>query len=263
MIDAAPLNSDFILGMRVDRCEPDEWESKIMHLATNRSSSYICVPNVHLCIITVDNLEFRQVINQADLIVSDSAILESARTILTGHKTTDVLKGDKIMWRLIAAAHKKNVSIGLIGGRTEESLNALIDEVQRKFPGINVGFSYCPPFRELTADERQSVIAGVNNNNVGLLFLGIGGFKQENWMSTHKGEIHAAMIGVGAAFDTISGDVSASPDWVHRNRLEWLYRLAKEPRRLGKRYLLTSPRFLILIAQEYIKGRLSSRSTGS
>ena len=67
-------------------------------------------------------------------------------------------------------------------------------------------------------------------------------------MAQYKPLIHATMIGVGAAFDFNAGAVRPSPPWVHKAGLEWLYRLLAEPRRLWRRYITTSPRFLFHLA---------------
>ena len=74
-------------------------------------------------------------------------------------------------------------------------------------------------------------------------------------MAEHTERVDAMMIGVGAAFDFNAGVVEASPPWVHKSGLEWLYRLIKEPRRLWRRYFETSPRFLWLL----VIGSLQSR----
>ena len=81
-------------------------------------------------------------------------------------------------------------------------------------------------------------------------FFGIGCPKQEQWMARYKGRIRGSMIGVGAAFDTLSGAVPTAPDWVHRAGLEWAVRLLREPRRLARRYLHAAPRFVWLLARD-------------
>jgi N-acetylglucosaminyldiphosphoundecaprenol N-acetyl-beta-D-mannosaminyltransferase len=78
--------------------------------------------------------------------------------------------------------------------------------------------------------------------------MGLGCPKQEKWMSAHKDILSAVMLGVGASFDFYAGNVKESPEWIGNLGLEWLFRLAQEPRRLWKRYLILNPRFILLAA---------------
>ena len=64
-------------------------------------------------------------------------------------------------------------------------------------------------------------------------------------MHAHRGRVNAVMLGVGAAFDYHAGTVPRAPHWMQANGLEWLHRLATEPRRLGPRYLVTNTRFIV------------------
>ena len=91
------------------------------------------------------------------------------------------------------------------------------------------------------------MLRGLTASGARLVFVGIGCPKQEQWMARYTGRVSAALIGVGAAFDTIGGVVKSSPTFVHRMGLEWLFRLMREPRRLYRRYLGTAPRFVLLL----------------
>ena len=97
------------------------------------------------------------------------------------------------------------------------------------------------------------MLDGLSCSGAKLVFVGIGCPKQERWMAQYKDRLSAALIGVGAAFDTISGRVPASPPLVHKLGLEWLFRLCREPRRLYKRYLGAAPRFLWLVFWEFMQ----------
>jgi N-acetylglucosaminyldiphosphoundecaprenol N-acetyl-beta-D-mannosaminyltransferase len=77
-----------------------------------------------------------------------------------------------------------------------------------------------------------------------LLFVGLGCPKQEHWIVEHLGRVYAVMFAVGAAFDLLAGNQRRAPRWMRRCGLEWVYRLASEPRRLAKRYLKHNPRFV-------------------
>ena len=76
-------------------------------------------------------------------------------------------------------------------------------------------------------------------------------------MASHKGRVNAVMLGVGAAFDFLAGVKRQAPAWMMRAGLEWLFRLATEPRRLWRRYVYHNPRFMALLAGQYVKSLIA------
>jgi N-acetylglucosaminyldiphosphoundecaprenol N-acetyl-beta-D-mannosaminyltransferase len=88
----------------------------------------------------------------------------------------------------------------------------------------------------------------------GIVFVGLGCPKQEHWMAEHRGRVNAVMIGVGAAFDFHAGTVQRAPAWMRDNGLEWLHRLASEPGRLWRRYLVTNTLFVLGAARQLLFG---------
>ncbi len=92
------------------------------------------------------------------------------------------------------------------------------------------------------------MVCEINVSEARLLFVGLGCPKQELWMAAHRGRVNAVMLGVGAAFDFLSGQKPQAPRWMMAVGLEWLFRLVTEPRRLWKRYLTCNPQFIFLFA---------------
>lgn len=131
-------------------------------------------------------------------------------------------------------------------------LESLIQAMQVQYEDLKVAFSLSPPFRVIAPEEDESIIEQINSSNTRILFVGLGCPKQEIWMAEHCGKVNAVMIGVGAAFDFHSGLKPQAPVWMQKIGLEWLFRLATEPRRLWKRYLYHNPRFLILAVADLL-----------
>jgi N-acetylglucosaminyldiphosphoundecaprenol N-acetyl-beta-D-mannosaminyltransferase len=104
----------------------------------------------------------------------------------------------------------------------------------------------------LTPDEDERVIGAINAAGVRILFIGLNTPKQDYWMAAHKGRVQAVMVGVGAAFDFLAGTKPQAPRWMMPLGLEWLFRLATEPRRLWKRYLKHNPRYAVLLALQVL-----------
>jgi N-acetylglucosaminyldiphosphoundecaprenol N-acetyl-beta-D-mannosaminyltransferase len=150
---------------------------------------------------------------------------------------------------LLRAASQHAIPVFFYGG-TEKILSVISEYVKEHYPTIPTVGSYSPPFRALTPDEEIEVINKINKSGAKLVFVSLGCPKQERWMASMKGRIKATMIGVGAAFSTLSGVRKIAPRWMRRSGLEWLYRLFQEPKRLFKRYLYTNTKFIFLILWE-------------
>jgi N-acetylglucosaminyldiphosphoundecaprenol N-acetyl-beta-D-mannosaminyltransferase len=162
---------------------------------------------------------------------------------LKGHAQQDRVDGPDTMWRACEAARDHGIKVGLFGGRPEV-LDALLDAMRRDFPGLQVAYSFSPPFREPTPEEDERWCREIEEAGVGLLFVGLGCPKQERWLGHHRGRIPAVMLGLGAAFDFHAGQVQRAPAWMRRYGLEWLHRLMSDPRRLWWRYLSTNSLFV-------------------
>ena len=246
----------FMLGMRLDYTSSDQFIDEFIHSAQHGISAYCCVPDVYQCVICHDNEEHRAIVNGADYVVSDSVILQNARAMRYGVPVKKTLLGSRLMQELCREAAANNIPVALIGGRDEGTLARIKLALSEDFPDLDIAYAYSPPFRPLTPVEEETILHMLSATDARLVFFGIGCPKQEQWMARYKGRINASMIGVGAAFDTIGGLVSASPEYVHRFGLEWLFRLVREPRRLYRRYLVTAPRFVLLIIADWMRSRV-------
>ena len=126
----------------------------------------------------------------------------------------------------------------------------------KAYPGLRVAGTMSPPFRDLTPAEEASVVAESNAAKPDYVWVGLGAPKQDLWVAAFRGRLEAAaLLAVGAAFDFHSGRRRRAPLWMQRTGTEWLYRLMKEPRRLGSRYTVVNARFLWLVLNEWLRGR--------
>lgn len=134
-----------------------------------------------------------------------------------------------------------------------------------RFPGLEVAGTHAPPFRELSEAEDQAIVDTVNAASADVLWVGLGSPKQELWAAAHEARLQSHLIlPVGAAFDFHSGKLRRAPSWMRRLGLEWLFRLAMEPRRLLRRYVVTNSRFvLLLIREEWSRRRGGAEPTAS
>lgn len=246
--DITPAPNGQLLGMRVDLLSSKQAVEAIVASAGERRAGYVCVTNVHQCMMTFDDPAFRAVVNGSNLVLPDSMILRRAFGLR--HRMTMPVseKGADLMLSLCAAAEREQLPVALVGGRDDALLDTLSRKLLDRFPRLHIAFRHSPPFRPTSPAEVEQLATDLDASGAKLIFVGLGCPKQERWMAQYKPLLRAMMIGVGAAFDFNSGAVRPSPPWVHKAGLEWLYRLAAEPRRLWRRYLTTSPRFLLHLA---------------
>lgn len=133
----------------------------------------------------------------------------------------------------------------LLGG-SEESIRLLQQRLGERYPGVQIAGHYCPPMPPWPEGEDERILAALRESGAHCIWVGLGCPRQERWLYTHKSELPPGLyFGVGAAFNFHAGLVRQAPRWVRRCGLEWLFRLACEPRRLFRRYLVHHTRFLL------------------
>ena len=226
----------------VDRCH--QWIAARRTGMAGARARYICVTSVHGVMTARDDREVREILNGADIVTPDGMPLVWALRSLG--LSQQRVYGPQLMLRLCEAAARHNYKIYLYGA-TEECLGALRQRLHARYPGLRIVGWFSPPFRTLTEDEDRLVESRILDSGADLVFVGISTPKQERWMYAHRASFPGAiLIGVGAAFDFHAGRVRQAPAWIQAHGLEWLFRLAMEPARLWRRYLLVTPRFLPL-----------------
>ncbi len=240
-----------VAGLKLDYLAPND----LVRLVLDRSEiggGFCCVQNVHQCMEVHRDPRFRQAVNAATYRVSDSKILDLARRFLFGVPALPTLRGADLIVYLARAATAEGKRIGFFGG-SEATLAELNRRLRAEIPGCHIGYSFSPPFGSFSERGDPGFAEAINRSSVDILFVGLGCPKQEWWMYRNRRLVRPFMLGVGAAFDFVAGTKRASPDWVHRVGLEWLYRFAQEPRRLWRRYLIDAPLFIWLVLRQKLR----------
>jgi N-acetylglucosaminyldiphosphoundecaprenol N-acetyl-beta-D-mannosaminyltransferase len=247
------VQSREILGVRVDATNYERATEQIVSWASSGLSRYVSLCTVNQIMEARDSSGYAQVMREADLVTSDGMPLVWLLKRLGIPNATRVY-GPDLMPLVLSAAARRGVPVGFYGG-SSTVLDRLVNLARQRFQGLQIAYAEAPPFRAATAEEDESSIQNLNASGVRILFVGIGSPKQERWMHAHRDRLHCVMIGVGAAFDFLTGAKPQAPRWMQRSGLEWLFRLSSEPSRLWRRYLLQNPRFLALVLSEFLRGR--------
>lgn len=227
-----------ILGVRVDRVEQYEALARIGILAQTEGLSQVVTLNPEYVMRARREPDLMRIINGADLCVPDGiGVIWAAR--LLGKPLRGRVTGTGLLPEICRISARKGYSVFFLGGRPGVAELAAA-ELGRRFPDLKVaGVSGNDPGPQMD----DITVAEINSSGARVLAVAYGCPKQDHWIDAHRHEltgVHMA-IGVGGAFDFISGEIPRAPGWMRRAGLEWLYRLLLEPTRLGR--MLALPRF--------------------
>lgn len=247
-------DSRYVIGMRVDCATYEKAADKIISLAESKKGGYVCTGNAHMALEANRDAEFRQIVNSGDLVTPDGMPLVFLLK-LKGIKEVTRVDGPDLTLIVCEKAQENNIPTGFYGG-TEETLRLMMKNLKAKLPLLNIVYAFSPPFRTLKKEADEKVVEDIKKSGAMILFIGLGCPKQEIWMAEHRDRLSAVMIGVGAAFDFISGTKRRAPRWMQKNSLEWLWRLIQEPQRLWKRYLIGNTVFIWLALKELINEKV-------
>jgi N-acetylglucosaminyldiphosphoundecaprenol N-acetyl-beta-D-mannosaminyltransferase len=246
-----------ILDSHIDAASWDEVISRIAGWAAHRQSRVVALCNVHSVVTASQNAAFNKVIAQSDLALPDGAPVAWAMR-REGFAKQERINGPDLMWRYLGVAEQLRQSVFFYGS-SNDTIDRLMIRIKAAFPKLKIVGMESPPFRELSDEEEQAYIDQINQSGAHVVFVGLGCPKQEAWMASHRGRIKGVMLGVGAAFDYHAGTIQRSPLWMQKAGLEWLYRLASEPRRLVKRYAVTNTIFIYRMAKCMLLGHTGSQ----
>ncbi len=235
-----------ILGVHVNAITMADALQAVNSWICSQDPHYICVTPAHTIMECYDHSDLRDIYNHSGLTTPDGmAIVWLLRS--KGFCFVERVYGPDLMRKVCQQGVEKGYRHYFYGGApgVAEKLSAVL---QQQYPGLQVVGVDSPPFRKLTAEEVKAEQARIRTANPDIVWVGIGSPRQDIWMSKYIDRLNVpVLVGVGAAFDFLSGNKRQAPGWVQRNGLEWFYRLVSEPRRLWRRYLLGYPRFGVLV----------------
>ncbi|MBN1127117.1 MAG: WecB/TagA/CpsF family glycosyltransferase [Sedimentisphaerales bacterium] len=237
-----------IINTNFDFIEYDEVLQRILGWRLSKTKYYITLTNPHSIFLSFRETDMRNANRDAALTLPDGIGIIVAAYLL-GYPRCRRVTGPGLMLYLCDHGRKYGLRHFFYGGQRGVA-GLLADRLQEKYDGLRVAGTYCPPFRELSPKEDFLTIEIINSTKPDIVWVGLGAPKQEKWMLHHWGKItSSAMIGVGAAFDFHSGNVSWAPRWIRSSGLEWAYRLLLEPRRMWRRNL-DSPLFMFHVLRQ-------------
>jgi N-acetylglucosaminyldiphosphoundecaprenol N-acetyl-beta-D-mannosaminyltransferase len=194
-----------------------------------------------------DDEAFREAYAAASLSLADGQPLIWASRLL-GAPLPAKISGSDLVLPLMELAARRRWRVYLLGGKPGVAA-AVATRLEREV-GVQIAGVDCPVISLDGDPEDNAVTERLRDAHPHLVLVALGAPKQELWVHRVRARIRPAVaIAVGAALDFLAGRIRRAPPWMSRYGLEWLFRLAHEPRRLARRYLLKDPRFLLVLGR--------------
>ena len=250
-----------VLGVPISTVTMDSALATIGGWIEAGESRYVSTSDVHCVMRARQEPELMLALRAADMVVPDGKPVEWSARVRAKVPMTRVC-GPDLMLRLSELSARTGWRQYYYGGAPGVA-DKLAQGLSERFPGLNVAGTYCPPFRPLTPQEQADDIARIADAGAQLVWIGLGCPKQDLWMRKHARNIPGAVsIGVGAAFDFHTGRIERAPEFMQKSGLEWAHRLASEPARLWRRYLVMAPQFVVLSGAQTLRS-LAGASQGA
>jgi N-acetylglucosaminyldiphosphoundecaprenol N-acetyl-beta-D-mannosaminyltransferase len=241
-----------LFGVEVNVSNPAQALSELGALLERNQPAYVCFLEGNLLSRLSSDAALREVLNDAALVYPDGiAVLKALRW--NSGPSAERVPGPSLLLEACQFGLDKGWRHYFYGG-AEGVAEQLAERLSQLYPGLQVAGTYSPPFRELNATEEDEIKQHIEANGTTLLWVGLGGPKQEFWMARHLSKIEVPlMLGVGAAFDFHSGARPWAPRWVRKLGLEWLFRMFSGGGRTFRRNLVCVPKVAIMLTREKIR----------
>jgi N-acetylglucosaminyldiphosphoundecaprenol N-acetyl-beta-D-mannosaminyltransferase len=243
-----------LFGIQIDRISMSQAVAEVSGWINQRNGRcrYVVTPNVDHAVMFQERPELRDAYRGASLVLADGAPVVWASRLLRKALPERVAGSDLTPQLFQTAQTTRPLRTFLLGAGPGVALKAAA-KISKRWPAVEVVGTYSPPMGfEHNELENASIIERINSVHPDLLILGLGAPKQELWIHKHHERISAsAALCVGAVIDFLAGEKARAPQALQRLGLEWLHRLASEPKRLAKRYARDAWIFPQLVWREF------------
>lgn len=234
-----------VLGTKFDNVTMDEALARGEALMEKHAASYVVTPNPEIVMCCREDPETAAAVEAASLVIADGiGVIHGAK--LLGTPLRQKLPGIDFTTALMQRMAKKGQSVFLFGAKPGVA-EAAAERLRERFPGLVIAGTNDGYF-----SDDAPIVSKINAARPDLLLVCLGAPKQEKWMFSHAGSLDAGlMIGAGGVLDVFAGIVERAPEKWQKVGLEWLYRLLKEPKRLGR--MMKLPHFLLLVCAQRVR----------
>lgn len=231
-------------GIQVDNITLNEAVARVEMFIASGKPHLIVTPNPEMIVTAQDDVELREIVNNADLRLPDGISMVVVSRIL-GTPLQERVTGIDLMLKLIETSAWKGYSVFLLGSAPGVAEEAAI-KLTAQYPNLKIVGTHHGYFSGDDSEVLKKIIAARPD----ILFAGLGAGRQEKWLNRHLSELKTVGMGIGGSMDVISGRKKRAPKWVQATYIEWLYRLFTEPNRWKRQLAL--PKFLWLIFKKVL-----------
>lgn len=240
-----------VIGVPVSCTDYAQAVDVLTAAALRRRSCIVTALAVHGAVEAARDSDFGQKIAAFDLVLPDGQPIRWALNALFTAGLKDRVYGPELTLRLCERAAAEKIGVYLYGS-TGATVSRLKEALERRYPLLEIVGHEPSVFRPLTPEEDAALVARIVASGAGFVFIGLGCPRQERFAYDHRASIPAVQVCVGAAFDFHAGTKRQAPPWMQDRGLEWLFRLAQEPRRLAGRYILTNSVFIWRLGRQML-----------
>jgi N-acetylglucosaminyldiphosphoundecaprenol N-acetyl-beta-D-mannosaminyltransferase len=233
-----------ILGILVSAVDYETTVAAVAEAALARRGMAVSAMAVHGIMTGCLDQHHKHRLNSLDFVVPDGQPVKWALRWLHRVRLPDRVYGPQLMLEVCTKAERLKLPVFFYGS-TDEILTVLTANLRKQFPGLEIAGVESSRFRCLSSQERQEVISHITDSGARVVFVALGCPRQEVWAYEFRNALSVPVIAVGGAFAVHARAVAQAPEWMQKRGLEWIFRLASEPRRLWKRYVFLNPLFLI------------------
>ena len=246
---AAHPTQSRIFDIPVDLARPGELLQRITGwVGDGKGPRRVMYVNAHVLNQSLEHPALRTALNEADLVYCDGygvRLAAKALEVQIPHRMT----GADWIWDLAALCEVAGLSIYMLGSEPGYAAEAA-DRLLARYPRLRVAGTHHGYF-EVGSPHDDRVVEDIRARRPDILLVGMGTPKQELWAQRNAARVDAGVLWtVGALFDYVSGHTPRAPGWLADNGLEWIFRLAIEPQRMWRRYLLGNPVFVSRVAAQ-------------
>lgn len=248
-----------ILGVGIDAVSRADAGRALEAFVEEGGHHQVVTANIDFLSIATRNVGFKQLVNDADLVTADGTPLLWAARYLGASLPERITGPDLIQ---MAARHSLTQGSSMFFlGAAPGIAAAAVDHLREKYGNIGVAGVYSPPIGDLVGEEDVRIRRLIRDARPDFLFVALGCPKQDFWIDAHRDLDVPVAVGIGGSFDFLSGRIRRAPSWAQRGGLEWAFRLAHEPRRLAKRYLVDDVRTVAQIGLSKFRAREQEASS--
>lgn len=235
-----------ILGVNISMLDMDSTVERIMNMMEESGNHAVFTPNSEIVMNAYKDEDFKSIINSASLRTADGIGLVYASRIV-GKPIKERTAGFDVAMKLVERMAKEGKSLFLFGSKPGVAERAG-EILQKKTPGLKIAGTQNGYF---TDGDTEAIVSKINSSGADVVFVCLGSPKQEQWIAENKDKLWCkVMMGLGGTLDAVTGDMPRAPEWWCRHGLEWLYRLLKQPSRIGR--MMSLPMFALTV---FLHGR--------